>query len=314
MKGVAVQQVKQVRKKPNFFIRYKWLNLLALPGLIYFIVFKYLPMVGIYMAFTNYRGAGGVMGIFTAPFVGFQQFERFFSSIYFTRLFRNTLLISLYRLLFAFPCPIILAVLINEVNSARFKKVVQTISYLPHFLSWVVVAGLVSTILSTSGPINAIIKSLGGSQILFLSDSRYFRSILIISDIWKNIGWGSIVYLAAITGISPEIYEAAELDGASRWQRVKHITLPSIKGIIAVMLILQVGKVLNEGFEQIFNMYNPSVYEVADVFDTYVYRIGLVNNQYSYSAAVGLFKSVISLILVVSTNRLSKRLGSEGLW
>ena len=223
-------------------------------------------------------------------------------------------LISLYRLIFAFPCPIILAVLINEINSTRFKKTVQTISYLPHFLSWVVVAGLVSTLLSTSGPVNAIIKALGGSPILFLSDARYFRSILIISDIWKNIGWGSIVYLAAITSISPEIYEAAELDGASRLQRAIHITLPSIRSIIAVMLILQVGKVLNEGFEQIFNMYNPSVYEVGDVFETYVYRIGLVNNQYSYSSAVGLFKSVISLLLVVTTNRLAKRLGNEGLW
>lgn len=311
----SITAARQTRPgRPNFFVRYKWLNILAIPGVIYFIVFKYLPMLGIYMAFTNYRGVGGVLGIFTAPFVGLQQFEQFFTSIYFTRLLRNTLLISLYRLIFAFPCPIILAVLINEINSTRFKKTVQTISYLPHFLSWVVVAGLVSTLLSTSGPVNAIIKALGGSPILFLSDARYFRSILIISDIWKNIGWGSIVYLAAITSISPEIYEAAELDGASRLQRAIHITLPSIRSIIAVMLILQVGKVLNEGFEQIFNMYNPSVYEVGDVFETYVYRIGLVNNQYSYSSAVGLFKSVISLLLVVTTNRLAKRLGNEGLW
>lgn len=311
----SITAARQTRPgRPNFFVRYKWLNILAIPGIVYFIVFKYLPMLGIYMAFTNYRGVGGVLGIFTAPFVGLQQFERFFTSIYFTRLLRNTLLISLYRLIFAFPCPIILAVLINEINSTRFKKAVQTISYLPHFLSWVVVAGLVSTLLSTSGPVNAIIKALGGSPILFLSDARCFRSILIISDIWKNIGWGSIVYLAAITSISPEIYEAAELDGASRLQRAIHITLPSIRSIIAVMLILQVGKVLNEGFEQIFNMYNPSVYEVGDVFETYVYRIGLVNNQYSYSSAVGLFKSVISLLLVVTTNRLAKRLGNEGLW
>lgn len=298
----------------SFLIRYKWLNLLALPGILYFVVFKYLPMLGIYMAFTNYRGTGGIAGIFTADFVGFQHFARFFSSIFFGRLMRNTLLISLYRILFSFPCPILLAMLINEINSTKFKRTVQTISYLPHFLSWVVVAGLISTLLSTSGPINGLVVSLGGSPVYFLSDTRYFRSILILSDIWKNIGWGSIVYLAAITGISPQIYEAAELDGASRWQRMRHITLPGIMNIVAIMLILQVGRVLNEGFEQIFNMYNPAVYEVGDVFETYVYRIGLVNQQYSYSSAVGLFKSVISLILVLLANQGARKLGNEGIW
>lgn len=311
--GRSLNKTRWERFK-DFIIRYKWLHLLALPGVLYFLIFKYLPMYGITMAFTNYKGAGGIWGILTSNFVGFKQFERFFSSIYFGRLMRNTLLISTYRLIFSFPMPILLAVLINEVSSTKFKRTVQTISYLPHFLSWVVVSGLLMTLLSTSGPINELIAAMGGKRIYFLSDTRYFRSILVISDIWKGVGWGSIIYLAAITGIDPQIYEAAAIDGASRWQRIIRITVPSIKETIAVMLILQVGKILNENFEQIFNLYNPSVYEVADVFETYVYRIGLVQQQYSYSAAVGLFKSVVSLILVLISNRAAKKLGSEGLW
>lgn len=317
---VAEEQKREINLKPGtskwkcFFSKYKWLNLLALVGILYFVIFKYLPMLGIYMAFTNYRGVGGIAGIFTAEFVGFSHFERFFSSVYFGRLLKNTLLISLYRIVFSFPMPIILALLINEISGKVFKKSVQTISYLPHFLSWVVVSGLISTLLSTSGPINSLITAMGGTPVYFLSDTKYFRSILIISDIWKNVGWGSIIYLATIAGISPDLYEAADLDGATRWQKICHITLPCISNTVAVMLILQVGKVLTEGFEQIFNMYNPAVYEVADVFTTYVYRIGLTNQQYSYSAAVGLFESVVSLLLVISANYFSKKLGSEGIW
>lgn len=312
-KQKGIERLKRTRLM-EFFVKYKWLHLMAIPGILYFLIFKYLPMGGLVIAFKNYKGVGGIAGIFTAEWVGFAQFERFFSSIYFTRLMRNTLLISVYRLVFSFPCPILLAVLINEITSTKFKRTVQTISYMPHFLSWVVVAGLLATLLSTSGPINEALAALGLEKIYFLSDTRYFRSVLVVSEIWKGIGWGSIVYLAAITGIDPQIYEAASIDGANRWQRILHITIPSIKETIAIMLILQVGKILNENFEQIFNLYNPSVYEVADVFETYVYRIGLVNQQYSYSAAVGLFKSVISLILVVTTNRAAKRMGNEGLW
>lgn len=294
--------------------QYKWLHLLAIVGVLYFIVFKYVPMYGIIMAFTNYSGTGGITGILTAKWVGLDHFKNFFSSIYFGRLLCNTMLISVYRLIFSFPCAILLAVLINEVQSTRFKRVVQTVSYMPHFLSWVVVAGLMSALLSASGPVNGILTSLGLNQVYFLSDAHTFRPILIVSDIWKTAGWGSIIYLAAITGIDSEIYEAAAIDGATRWQRVIHITIPSIRETIAIMFILQVGKVLNENFEQIFNLYNPSVYEVADVFETYVYRTGLLNQQYSYSAAVGLFKSVISLTLVIVSNRVAKHLGSEGLW
>lgn len=314
MKAATIASPKKQNAWSRFWRKYKWLNLLAIPGVLYFLVFKYLPMYGVMMAFTEYKGVGGIWGILSAPWVGFDWFERFFSSIFFTRLLRNTLLISIYRLVFSFPCPILLAVFINEVRSNAFKRTVQTISYLPHFMSWVVVSGLLSVLLSTSGPINGMMAQLGLEKVYFLSDPRYFRGILVISEIWKGIGWGSIVYLAAITGIDPAIYEAATIDGASRWQRIIHITLPSLKEIISVMLIMQVGKILNENFEQIFNLYNPSVYEVADVFETYVYRIGLVKQQYSYSAAVGLFKSVVSLILVVATNCIAKRLGSEGLW
>jgi putative aldouronate transport system permease protein len=299
----------------EFLVKYKYLNLLALPCVLYFVLFKYVPMYGLIIAFENYKGTGGFIGMFTADWVGFLQFKRFFTSIYFGRLLRNTLLISTYRLIFSFPAPIILAILINEVNNLTFKKIVQTITYMPHFLSWVVVAGLIIVLLSPSyGPICAIMTFLGLDPIYFVSDSRFFRSLIVLSEIWKSVGWGTIVYLAAITGIDQEIYEAATIDGASRWQKIVYITVPSIREIIAILFILQVGRILNENFEQSFNLYNPSVYDVSDVFETYVYRAGIMETQYSYSAAVGLFKSVVSLVLVVMSNFVAKLLGSEGLW
>lgn len=289
---------------------------MALPCVVYLIMFKYLPMSGLVIAFKNYRGVtNGFAGIFQSPWVGLKNFERFFSSIYFGRLLGNTLLISFYRLVFSFPMPIIFALLLNELNGRVFKRTVQTISYLPHFLSWVVISGLLTALLSTDGgPINALIKSLGGKPIMFLGNERYFRSVLVISGIWQTVGWSSIVYLAAISGLPTEQYESAQLDGATRFQKMWHITLPGIKEIIAIFLILNVGRILDENFEQIYNLYSPAVYRVADVFETYVYRSGIGEAQFSYSAAVGLFKSLASLILVVLTNGAAKKLGSEGIW
>jgi putative aldouronate transport system permease protein len=209
-----------------------------------------------------------------------------------------------------------MAILINEIYSRRFKRVVQTITYMPHFLSWVIVAGLMIALLSpTAGPINAILKKIGMTPVVFLSEIRYFRSLIVISEIWKGVGFGTIIYLAAITGLDQEMYEAATIDGASRLQKIFRITLPQLlMNIVSIMFILAVGRILDENFEQIFNLYNPAVYDVGDVFETYVYRTGIGSAQYSYSAAVGVFKSIVSLILVILSNRFAKFLGNQGLW
>ncbi|MDR1541410.1 MAG: ABC transporter permease subunit [Clostridiales bacterium] len=299
----------------EFIIRYRFLHLMILPCVLYFAVFKYAPMYGVVMAFKNYDAVGGFLGIMQAPWVGFDNFLRFFNSIYFKRLLGNTVLISIYRLLFSFSSPIVMAILINEIKNTHFKRIVQTITYMPHFLSWVIVSGLLIVLCSpSSGAVAGLFKAFGMEPIYFLSDTRYFRPMLVISEIWKSVGWGTIIYLAAITGIDQEIYEAATIDGASRLQKIFRITVPQLSSIISIMFILAVGRILDENFEQIFNMYNPAVYEVADVFETYVYRTGILSAQYSYSAAVGLFKSFVSLILVLSSNQLAHLLGNEGLW
>ncbi len=304
-----------LKRAKVFFVQYKYLHLMVLPCIAYFVIFKYLPMYGVVIAFKNYEAVGGFWGIIQAPWVGFDHFQRFFGSIYFARLLRNTLLISIYRLTFSFPAPILMAILINEIRHTAFKRVVQTITYMPHFLSWVVVSGLLIVLLSpSSGPVTMLMQSTGMQPVSFLSDTRYFRSLLVLSEIWKSVGWGTIIYLAAITGIDQEIYEAATIDGASRVQKIFRITLPQMSNIISIMFILAVGRILDENFEQVFNMYNPSVYEVADIFETYVYRTGILSAQYSYSAAVGLFKSFVSLIMVVASNKVAHMLGNEGLW
>lgn len=289
---------------------------MVLPGLAYFLIFKYVPMYGIIIAFKNYKGAGGgYAGIANAPWVGLKNFEVFFNSLYCGRVFGNTLYLSLLRLIFSFPAPILLALLINEIRKNWFKRTVQTITYMPYFLSWVVVAGLLNTLLSPDmGAVNVLIKMFGGAPVYFLTSKAWFRPILVISEIWKNIGYGSIVYLAAITGIDQEQYEAARVDGATKMQQILHITLPEISEIIAIMLILQIGKMFDDNFDQIYNLYSPAVYEVSDVFETYVYRNGIQNSKFSYSAAVGLVKSVLVLVMILFSNRASKRLGAQGLF
>ena len=303
------------KKVKEFFTRYWMLHLMVLPGLLYFLVFKYVPMYGLIIAFKNYKGAvGGVSAIFASDWVGLRHFKTFLTSSQFPRLMGNTLILSGLRLLFVFPAPILLAVLLNEVKNRLFKKSVQTITYMPYFLSWVVVAGLLRILVGSEGPLNALIVKLGGESVYFMASAEHFRGLLIISEIWKTVGYGTIVYQAAIAGVDMEQYEAAQLDGANRFQQIIHVTLPAISEIIAIMLILQMGKIMTDNFEQIYTMYSEAVYSVADVFDTYIYRTGIIGSNFSYTTAVGLFKSVISLFLIFVTNKASKRLGSEGLF
>jgi putative aldouronate transport system permease protein len=290
--------------------------MLIMPGLLYFIVFYYIPMYGVVIAFQDFKPYGGIRTMIYDPvWVGFKHFEDFFNSYYFGRLLKNTLLISSYKLLFGFPAPIVLALMLNEVIRAKFKKIVQTISYLPHFLSWVIISGMVMSLLSrTAGPINTIITAFGGKPIAFMGEPEYFRSILVTSDIWATVGWGSIVYLAALAGINPALYESAKIDGANRFRQIVHISLPGISNIISILFVLSIGGILNAGFEQVLLLYSESVYSVGDIIDTYVYREGLLRNNFSYAAAISMFKNVIGLLFLLIANYVVKRLGREGIW
>ena len=297
-----------------FFVKYKFLNLLVLPGLVYFIVFRYLPFYGIVIAFKDYNGMGGVAGIINSPWIGFDNFIKFFSGEYFLRLLGNTLIISAYELVFGFPLPVILALILNEIYNQRFKRVVQTITYLPHFLSWVVIAGLILTIFAKDGPVNELLSVFGFNKIGFLNNTGFFRGIIVSSQIWQTLGWNSILFLAAISGIPSEMYESAIVEGANRWQRAIYITIPSMYFVITIMLILFIGTSIDSNFDQIINLYSPAVYSVGDVFDTFVFRRGIQGAEFSYSAAVGLFKSVANFILVYGSNKIVKQLGQEGIW
>lgn len=300
----------------DFKLYYKHgaLTLMLLPVIVYFIVFKYIPMSGLAMAFKDFQIS---KGIWESPWVGLKYFEKALASRTFIRALGNTLVISGLKILCGFPMPIILALMLNEVRSMKYKKLIQTISYLPHFLSWVVVAGILTQILSpNNGAINYMLVNIFGldNPIYFLGDNAYFRGTLIVSDIWKDVGWGSVLYIATIAGISPELYEAAVVDGATRWQRLVHITLPSLMPTITIMLILRVGSVLDAGFDQVFNLYNSAVYKTGDIIDTFVYRYGLGDMQYSFSTAVGLFKNVIGFVLVVLTNAITNKINGSGIW
>jgi putative aldouronate transport system permease protein len=285
---------------------------MLLPGILFFVIFKYVPMFGALMAFKDYSP---IKGFAASPWVGFKHFDNFFSSIYFWQLMRNTLLISIYKLIGGMIPSIILALLLNEVRNRFFKRTVQTITYFPHFLSWVVIYGIMLAFLApSSGLVNQWIKEFGGEPISFFESKEWFRSLLVFSSVWKDLGWGTILYLAAMTNIDPQLYEAARIDGASRMRQIWHITLPSIRNVIVILLIINLGNIMEAGFQQIIIMYNARVYSVADVIDTYVYREGLLSMNYSYAAAVGLFQSVIGLILVIASNRMAKKWGESGLW
>ncbi|MCL6459791.1 MAG: ABC transporter permease subunit, partial [Gorillibacterium sp.] len=273
--------------------------------------FKYIPIFGIVIAFQDFSL---VRGIFGSKWIGLDNFAYLLHSRGFYVVLRNTLILSLYQLIWSFPAPIILAIMLNEVRSLAFKKISQTVLYLPHFISWVVLAGMIINFLSPStGPINHIVTSLGYEPIPFLLKPEYFRTILVSAEVWKGVGWGTIIYLAAMTGIDPTLYEAAKMDGANRMRQILHITLPGIAGTIVILLVLRMGSILDNGFEQVFLLYNPSTYEVADVIETYTYRIGLIDGRLSFSAAVGLFKAVIGFILILASNRIAKMFG-QNIW
>lgn len=306
-----------VRKRPlGYYLKRDWFfyALIALP-LLYYIVFKYLPMIGIVIAFQDYKPMLGIKGIFSAKWVGLKHFRRFFSSIYCSRLIRNTFLISLYNLIFSFPASIILALLLNEIHFSPFKRTVQTVSYLPHFLSMVIVVGMLRQLLTVDGGlINAIINALGGKTIYFLGSTRYYRTYYVASGVWQGVGWGSIVYLAAMGNVDTSLYEAAELDGANILQRMWHVTIPALLPIVSIMLIFQIGSLLSVGHEKTLLLYSEMNYEVSDIISTYVYREGLISMQYSFSTAVGLFTSLISMVLVLLSNYAAKKMGQEGIW
>lgn len=285
--------------------------LMALPVIAYYLIFHYGPMYGLQIAFKDFSPAQGILG---SPWVGFKHFESFFNGIYFWRLIKNTILINLYDLLFGFPAAIILALLLNEIRNSAFKRVVQSISYLPHFISIVVVAGMMVDFLSRNGLINQIIGGFGIEPIDFLQKEGWFRFLFVSSGIWQGIGWGSIVYLAAMATIDPTLYEAARMDGANRWKQTLHITIPGIMPTIVILFILQMGNMLSVGSEKVLLLYNPLTYGTADVISTYVYRKGVLEASYSFTAAVGLFNSVISFILIVAANTFVKRISENKLW
>lgn len=290
----------------------KYLFWMLAPVLVWYAIFAYGPLYGIQLAFKDYRILDGIAG---SPWAGLKHFEYMFNgSPDFLRVLRNTVVLSAYHIVFGFPAPIVFALLLNEIRLHAFKRILQTLSYLPHFLSWVILSGILFTILSPSqGVVNHVLQTVGLDPIYFLGDPRYFPFSLVVSGIWKEVGWGAIIYLAALTSIDPQQYEAAVIDGAGRWKQMIHITLPGLLPVIAIMFILRIGGILDAGFDQVLNLYTPSVYSVSDIIDTYVYRLGLTQMQFSLTAAVGLFKNVIAFALVLLTNYLVKRAGQESL-
>jgi len=283
---------------------------MLLPGILYYVVFHYVPMYGAVIAFKDFSITRGILG---SRWAGLKHFAYLFSLDKFGQVFSNTIVISLYRLAFGFPAPIIAALLLNEIRSSAYKRTIQTVIYLPHFVSWVIMGGIVVNLLAIDyGLVNLAIKALGGQPVPFLTDTGTFRSTLVFSMIWKEYGWTAILYLAALAGVDPQLYEAALMDGAGRWRQLVYVTLPSIAPTVMVVLILRIGGLMEAGFEQIFVMYHPGVFRVADIIDTYVYRVGLTEGRFSLAAAVGLFKSVISLTLLVTANALSRRFSESG--
>lgn len=296
----------------RYLIKCRYLYLMCIPGLVFLLLFKYVPMYGVIMAFQDFNFKKGIFG---SPFNEFAHFITLFSSERFYRVLSNSLSLSLIRLLFSFPVPILLALLLNEVRCQWFKRTAQTMMYLPHFISWVVLAGIATNFLSMNGGlINDMIVALGGERINFLGSSQWFRTIIVGTNIWKEAGWGTVIYLATLSGINPEFYEAAMVDGANRLQRIRYVTLPGIANTIVILLILQVGGLMNNGFEQIYLFQNDLNLSVSDVFETYTYQIGISGGQYSYSTAVGLFKNIVGMILIFSSNTLAKKMGGSTLY
>lgn len=290
----------------------KWKYIIVLPVIVYLVLFCYKPMYGILIAFQRYRPTQG--GIMNGTWKGLYQFKRFLNDIYFWRVFKNTFRISFLTIIFSFPMPIMLALVLNEVRSKWFKRTVQTVSYLPHFISAVVICGLINQFCRSDGLINDLIVMFGGERSPLMLNKDAYLPIYIISDIWQTIGWNSIIYLAALAGIDQEQYEAARIDGAGRLQQMFHITLPNLLPTVSMMLVLRLGKVLSIGYEKTLLLYQPSTYEVADIISTYAYQKGLLDGDYSYSTAIGLFNSVINIVFLVVANKISKKMGQSGLY
>ena len=292
-------------------VKNRYLYLLAIPVIVFYALFLYGPMFGLVIAFKQYNIG---QGIFQSKWVGFQYFQEFFKSIYFSRTLLNTFIISFADILFGFPLPIIFALLLNELRGTRFKKTVQTVTYLPHFISMVVICGMITDFFSTDGVISRLIAMLGGENMNYLASPKWFRTIFVGTNVWQSFGWNSIIYLAALTGVDAQLYEAATIDGAGRWRQLWNVTLPGIMGTIMIVLIMRMGRMLTIGYDKIILLYNPAIYERADVISTYVYRRGLLDGDYGYSAAVGLFNSVFNFIFLMTANFFSKKATGSGLW
>ncbi|KRF44204.1 sugar ABC transporter permease [Paenibacillus sp. Soil787] len=305
-------QVTTKRLLKKVFSRDYQLYFLCLPALIYIILFDYVPMYGIQLAFKDFMISKGIWG---SPWVGFKHFERFFESYQFMAVLKNTLGVSVYELVAGFPIPIILALLLNQVRSQRFKKIVQTVTYAPHFISVVVLSSMLIIFLSPSiGVVNNIITAFGGEKINFMARPDLWKSIFVWSGIWQNAGWGTIIYIAALSSISPELYEAAKVDGASKFQIIRHVDIPGISQTMVILFILGIGHVMNVGFQKAYLLQNALNIDASEVISTYVYKIGIEGNQFSYSTAIGLFSTVINIILLVSANRIAKKLSGSSLW
>ena len=293
------------------WIRNRSLYIMVIPVLLFYILFHYKPMYGTIMAFMDYSPRLGFSG---SEWVGFDNFIRFFRSPYCWQVIRNTLILSVYGIVICFPAPIILALLINEVKSQGYKKVVQTVTYLPHFISLVVVTGIIKDFTMSTGLITDIVVFFGGERQSLIQNPNLYRTIYIVSDIWQGIGWGSIIYLSALAGVSEDLYEAAAIDGAGRWKKLVNVTIPAIMPTIVTMLIMRLGQVLGSNYEKTILLYNEATYETADVISSYVYRVGLLDRDWGYSAAIGLFNSLINVILLLITNKISKKLTETSLW
>ncbi len=311
----GLAHLKRKKTLGQLISRDRYLMLMFLPVLIYYLVFCYLPMLGIVMAFEDFRMGSGFGGLFTSQFVGLKWFSQFFSSVFAWRLIRNTFLLSFYSLIFGFPIPIIFAIAITQLRARRFAKIAQVITYLPYFISTVVVVGMMTNFLSPSnGIVNLLITKLGGKPISFMSNPAWFRRLYVISGSWQSFGFNSIIFVAAIMGIDPSLYEAMEVDGASRWQKIIHLILPMISETVILLLIMTLGNLLNVGFEKVYLMYSPAVYETGDVIATYVYRQGIESHKYGYASAVGLFYSAVGFVFVMTSNWLSRRMTGSSLW
>lgn len=305
MNSPKLKRLKDIRRD-------YWLYLMAIPGVVYFILFKYFPMGGVIIAFQDFHPFTGFLG---SPWVGVKHFNRLFTDPDFFMLLRNTLMLSVYQLVLAFPAPIIVALMLNELRREWFKRSIQSLIYIPHFMSWVVVVSMFFVIFESSGGVfQNFLASLGFEKFTIMMNPELFRPMYILQVLWRDTGWGTIIYLAALAGISPELYEAAKMDGASRLRQVWHITLPGIRSTIVILLLLKLSDILETSFEHVYIIVNSLNRDVAEVFDTYVYRVGLINGQLSYATAVGLFKGVVGLLLVMSANWLAKKFGEEGLY